>query len=184
MKRNRIAIAGLSLIMAIGGLGVAPAHADGADGFSVAGQATRSDRWPVLSIGYRGNTVAAIQQLLNGHGYPTKVDGIYGPATRASVLRYELDHGLYVNGVFGWENWKSMTRKDVLVRGEQGASVKALQLELNRVGHGVVVDGRFGRATYDAVRDIQASAGITVDGEAGSDTWLALTTLADGPGGH
>ncbi len=57
----------------------------------------------------------------------------------------------------------------ILKRGLKGAPVKRLQAKL-----GVAADGDFGPGTEKALRDFQASAGLAVDGIAGTDTFTAL----------
>ncbi len=57
----------------------------------------------------------------------------------------------------------------ILKKGLKGAPVKRLQQKLK-----VEADGDFGPGTEKAVRDFQQSAGLTVDGIAGPDTFTAL----------
>ena len=66
---------------------------------------------------------------------------------------------------------------DTLRRGDSGASVEQLQSALNERGADLPVTGFFGSITQGAVEDLQASAGIAVDGVVGADTHAAL---ADG----
>jgi hypothetical protein len=59
--------------------------------------------------------------------------------------------------------------------GNQGAPVRSLQILLNGHGNaGLAVDGIFGPATQTAVRDLQTSAHLAVDGIAGVHTWGTL----------
>ncbi len=65
----------------------------------------------------------------------------------------------------------------ILKVGSKGEDVKALQRVLNAQAFLVVKldeDGDFGSATKSAVISFQKKAGITVDGEVGSQTWKAL----------
>lgn len=62
-----------------------------------------------------------------------------------------------------------MTINPTIRQGDSGADVKALQLKL-----GVVVDGRFGPLTREALEDFQRRHGLTPDGIAGPQTWAAL----------
>jgi GH25 family lysozyme M1 (1,4-beta-N-acetylmuramidase) len=61
-----------------------------------------------------------------------------------------------------------------LTEGATGSAVRTLQSRLNAWGAHLVVDGRFGVATWSAVRAFQAARKITVDGIAGPQTWAAL----------
>ncbi len=60
--------------------------------------------------------------------------------------------------------------------GDTGSGVSDLQTKLNSVGYSLTVDGNFGPATEAAVRDFQAKQGIAVDGIAGPQTLVALST--------
>ena len=52
-----------------------------------------------LRPGMRGADVRALQRDLSTTGYPTAVDGQFGPATRTSVTYFQQDNGLRPNGV-------------------------------------------------------------------------------------
>lgn len=69
-----------------------------------------------------------------------------------------------------------------LQRGQEGRWVTVLQQELVRHGHDLEVDGIFGPATEAAVRDFQATRGLSVDGIVGPDAWAALTGTVTVPG--
>lgn len=61
--------------------------------------------------------------------------------------------------------------------GHQGRAVSRLQQALAEAGvFDARVDGSFGRDTEDAVRELQRSAALTVDGVVGRETWAALET--------
>lgn len=61
-------------------------------------------------------------------------------------------------------------RSPVVLRvGDRGAAVKKLQRSL-----GIEVDGAFGPQTEDAVEAFQSSSGLAVDGVVGQRTWSAL----------
>ncbi len=63
--------------------------------------------------------------------------------------------------------------------GARGADVYILQELLKSAGFNPgTIDGIFGSGTRTAVRNFQASAGLTVDGIVGSGTWAGL---GDGP---
>ena len=56
----------------------------------------------VLRLGLRGNDVTILQGYLTIAGYPTSVDGDFGPATAASVAAYKQAHSITpANGVAG-----------------------------------------------------------------------------------
>ncbi len=58
--------------------------------------------------------------------------------------------------------------------GDRGPDVKELQKKLNQIGYTLAVDGIFGKATDEAVRQFQTSVGISVDGQAGKNTMAKL----------
>ena len=61
---------------------------------------------PVLAYGAKGEAVRALQALLNVRlSSVLAVDGSFGPATRAAVYEFQLDHGLDVDGSVGAETW-------------------------------------------------------------------------------
>jgi peptidoglycan hydrolase-like protein with peptidoglycan-binding domain len=53
----------------------------------------------VLHLGMRGADVKQMQHALSAAGYPTTADGQFGPATQASVKRYQRATGLRANGI-------------------------------------------------------------------------------------
>ncbi|WP_192583649.1 peptidoglycan-binding domain-containing protein [Streptomyces albicerus] len=59
--------------------------------------------------------------------------------------------------------------------GNTGAGVRALQKNLNSCyGKRLELDGSFGLATEDALRDVQGRIGAVVDGEYGRETMLKM----------
>lgn len=70
-----------------------------------------------------------------------------------------------------------------LAVGSQGVYVFVLQDSLNALGYtGSGLDGVFGFGTQRAVRNFQASQGLSADGFVGCETWARLETLATGIG--
>lgn len=66
-------------------------------------------------------------------------------------------------------------KRSMLRRGDQGNSIRELQLALNlKFNAGLTVDGAFGAATDAAVRQAQRAKGLTVDGLVGPATWAVL----------
>lgn len=64
--------------------------------------------------------------------------------------------------------------RPVLRNATRGDAVVVLQDLLNLDGAQLLVDGIFGRATYDAVVDFQLANGLKADGIVGPATWDAL----------
>ncbi|MCB9696354.1 MAG: peptidoglycan-binding protein [Alphaproteobacteria bacterium] len=70
--------------------------------------------------------------------------------------------------------WAEITAGAVVERGAEGPAVTALQDRLRSAGIDIEVDGQFGPKTEKAVRDLQASLGLTPDGDVGPLTSAAL----------
>lgn len=57
---------------------------------------------PSLKRGSRGAAVKELQQKLTARGYSTKgIDGIFGPATEAAVIKFQKDHKMIADGIAG-----------------------------------------------------------------------------------
>ena len=134
-----------------------------------------------------GGGVAALQRAL---GVPA--DGAFGPQTLAALRSYQASHGLAVDGIAGPATRASLgigsgpvLRTASLRGGRSGAArarrarhgggVRALQRAL-----GVSADGVFGQQTELALRRYQRSRGLAADGVAGPATRASLG-LRPGP---
>lgn len=80
--------------------------------------------------------------------------------------RVDMDYGYFAQA--------KNTDSNLLRKGDTGAAVKLLQHRLNLVGSQLTVDGIWGVATDQAVRNYQYKAGLTVDGVVGPKTQAAL----------
>lgn len=56
---------------------------------------------PVLRLGSKGEAVADLQRHLARLGYSLQADGLFGPATREAVRRFQKDKGLAADGIVG-----------------------------------------------------------------------------------
>jgi N-acetyl-anhydromuramyl-L-alanine amidase AmpD len=65
----------------------------------------------------------------------------------------------------------------VVQYGNTGERVRTVQYLLQQWGYSLTVDGGFGTATVDAVKNFQASHGLGTDGIVGNASWPALTIL-------
>jgi peptidoglycan hydrolase-like protein with peptidoglycan-binding domain len=52
-----------------------------------------------LRMGMRGHDVRVLQSYLTVAGYPTSIDGDFGPGTKTNVVNFESAHQLAANGV-------------------------------------------------------------------------------------
>ena len=64
---------------------------------------------PILRFGASGTSVAELQADLADLGYFSgRIDGKYGPLTRASVLAFQADQGLDTDAVVGQQTWAAL----------------------------------------------------------------------------
>ncbi|MBU9713716.1 peptidoglycan-binding protein [Evansella tamaricis] len=161
-----------------------------------------------LREGMRHGDVVELQEALRQRGYFTfhTSTGFFGTITTDSVRRFQRDAGITVDGIFGPQSFRALTGSNsststssnssvqqtsatsqfsrTLREGMRGDDVVALQEALRQRGHFThhTSTGFFGTITRDAVRSFQRSAGITVDGIAGPQTFRALnnTTASSG----
>ena len=128
--------------------------------------------WPVVAEGATGPDVTAVQWLLVKTGADIEADGIFGPLTESAVRTFQRDNGIDQTGEVAARTWASLVVQTE--RGDLGDQVTALQVELNKHGHRLEVDGNFGVLTDAAVQDFQRQNGLVVDGIAGQNTWRTL----------
>jgi hypothetical protein len=65
-------------------------------------------RLPVLAQGAAGPHVRTLQALCGARGYPTPVDGTFGPGTKAQVIAVQRHYGLAPDGTCGERTWPAM----------------------------------------------------------------------------
>ncbi|MBV9417004.1 MAG: peptidoglycan-binding protein [Solirubrobacterales bacterium] len=65
---------------------------------------------PVLQLHSAGDLVVWAQEHLVSAGYPTAVDGSFGPNTMAAVESFQTAQGLTVDGVVGPATWGALLR--------------------------------------------------------------------------
>jgi cell wall-associated NlpC family hydrolase len=150
------AVALVSLLAALGGAGAASAEAK------------------PLKKGSKGPRVAQVQRWLGLQ----PADGVFGPATKRAVKRFQRGGGLTADGIVGPVTWaalrRSASRRSASRRTSSRAPTKRGRVRLLQRRLGIPVDGFFGPATQAAVRRFQRRRGLTVDGVVGPATWAAL----------
>ena len=69
--------------------------------------------WPprMLALGMYGPDVVALQGLLIAHGYPAGVSGTFDNATRIKTMGFQVEHGLYGDGIAGPLTWAALTKR-------------------------------------------------------------------------
>lgn len=64
----------------------------------------------ILKEGDRGAAIAQLQvKLLSLSLYSSRVDGYFGPETKASLQDFQEKYGLTERGTFGLETWHALT---------------------------------------------------------------------------
>lgn len=142
-----------------------------------------------LRFGSKSKEVKDLQQMLvDDTVYSSKVDGIYGPVTQASVQKFQADHELEPTGVADITTLKTIyhayikknpahpttsqnSASKLLSIGSHGSQVKHVQkiLQKDNLYHGHI-DGVFGASTEAAVRAFQSYEHLHVDGIVGPST--------------
>lgn len=130
----------------------------------------------------RNETIALGQQhTINMTGHNIGVDGMYGPQTRANIVRcfqvamnHDYHSGLKVDGACG-KNTINALGKHYVKLGECQEMVRAVQVALYCYGFNPgKTDAIFGDNTKLAVLQFQRAKGLTADGIAGKNTIKAL----------
>ncbi|MBV6624265.1 MAG: peptidoglycan-binding protein [Rivularia sp. (in: Bacteria)] len=159
---------------------------------------------PLLKRGSRSQAVRDVQLLLNQNKfYYGRIDGIYGPRMRSSVISFQRSRNLPATGVINSKTWEALIDLDkrnsptrfaylgkyspstapMLRLGSRGRAVRDVQTYLKQQGFYVgQVDGIYGRATASAVKSFQQNrAKLRADGIVGSTTWRAMINDKKGP---
>jgi peptidoglycan hydrolase-like protein with peptidoglycan-binding domain len=63
---------------------------------------------PTLKSGSTRSALKTAQADLNNFHYGLKVDGVFGPATRAAVVAFQKSHGLVADGIIGPATWAKL----------------------------------------------------------------------------
>ncbi|MGF1727155.1 peptidoglycan recognition protein family protein [Photobacterium nomapromontoriensis] len=121
----------------------------------------------ILELFSTGNKVIEIQKVLFESGYFTKIDGIYGQATKASVEAFQRDNKLKIDGIVGPKTIEIM---GTLRLGSIGTAVKLLQSQLKIKGYKEVINGKFEHKTDKNVKAFQTSNNLKPDGIVGKKT--------------
>lgn len=140
---------------------------------------------PILKIGAQGAFVTELQQLLNLFDAKLVVDSSFGPATEKAVKAFQTKFAVPADGVVGHKTWNAIYERvffsapnamPILRRGSVGEAVQLLQRNLNLLPNQpkLIVDGDFGMATEKAVKSLQKSEKLLVDGIVGSKTWMVV----------
>jgi peptidoglycan hydrolase-like protein with peptidoglycan-binding domain len=107
---------------------------------------------------------------------PASRDTDYGTDDKELVLQFQRDNNLAVDGEVGPQTWSKLLA--IVNPGDTGPMVKVLQTAL--IVRSLIrdtaanLDGAYGSATQQRVRDFQQVSGIDPIATVGPDTWTAL----------
>jgi peptidoglycan hydrolase-like protein with peptidoglycan-binding domain len=144
-----------------------------------------------LQAGSTGGDVKTLQELLIGLGIEVRggADGIFGPATAQSVKNFQTSQGIAATGKVDDATAAALANPKPIGNppagsdtdgyaeyGERGDRVLALQAALVKAGIALVggVDGDFGAATTQAIREFQEREGLPVTGKVDAATAAKL----------
>ncbi|MDX2211905.1 MAG: peptidoglycan-binding protein [Oculatellaceae cyanobacterium bins.114] len=155
-----------------------------------------------LRRGDQGTAVTDLQTRLRTAGYFNgPVTGYFGSLTEASVIRFQGQKGLVVDGEVGTQTLAALRQlatpaarttssqggpatsvsNGVLERGDRGTAVADLQNRLRNAGYFEgPMTGFYGSLTEEAVTQFQQTKGLAVDGKAGPRTLGALLQSPNG----
>jgi peptidoglycan hydrolase-like protein with peptidoglycan-binding domain len=151
--------------------------------------------------------VKILQLGLKNLGYSINTDGLFSRETEKVVIVFQQSKSLPDDGIVRETTWNSIAR-NVKVRKPEvnipidtssesqypvlqyrdgystttphlGGAVKKLQSLLKQLGYSVFEDGLFNKATEDAVKSFQRSAGLPNNGIVRENTWQALEQQID-----
>jgi peptidoglycan hydrolase-like protein with peptidoglycan-binding domain len=147
-----------------------------------------------LKEGSTGPAVTKLQQRLKTLGlYSGAIDGIFGSATKASVIKFQQANAVTVDGIVGQETESAIQReiwisqRPTLKEGSRGEEVQRMQEllskaeEIERQQGGSLkldvgrIDGVFGSKTKASVIKFQNDRKIKADGIVGQVTWKQLS---------
>ena len=141
----------------------------------------------IIRTGSTGSAVYDVQRRLRMLGYELQVDSVFGDKTRAAVEAFRQSEGLPTGDEVDEATWNALVDATFALGDRMlylrmpyfhGQDVRSLQGILDVLGFVTGdPDGIFGPHTERALREFQASAGITDDGIAGASTYDAIERL-------
>lgn len=147
-----------------------------------------------MQIEDKGSQVSDLQSSLKAAAYyDGPVTGYYGTLTEVAVKQFQAAKGLIADGIAGEATLAALQKylkgtstgsvvysvsKRGLQVGDRGSEVKEIQQRLKAAGFNPgSIDEEFGLDTKEAVRQFQATRGLSIDGIVGRETWFALRCL-------
>lgn len=134
---------------------------------------------PTIRMGARGSAVELWQEHLVGLGYDLGswgADGIFGPATRAATIRYQISLGLDNDGIVGPRTWGSMDTERISQPTPTMPDLPEPEHQLMEQLYGVI--------EHEPVGDKNGSIEITNDWARESIVRITIPELRGIPGYH
>ncbi|MBD5136181.1 MAG: CHAP domain-containing protein [Lachnospiraceae bacterium] len=137
---------------------------------------TPAASFPMLKNGSKGYRVKALQYMLNYHVKAgLSVDGIFGPATKKAVIKFQKSKSLSQDGIVGEKTWTKLTSVNQSKSSNKPNLTRAIQVLLNnKISAKLTVNGKFNESTKNAVIKFQKSKKIKADGVVNAKTWKYL----------
>ncbi|MGI5164053.1 peptidoglycan-binding domain-containing protein [Spirillospora sp. CA-253888] len=178
MHVKRLAIAGLTAGMVVGGTALAPA---------ASADPTPSDQhygsWPVLKRGHKNEEVRALQWFLNCTGHRLDTPSVFGPKTHVAVRTFQARHVAPADGIVGARTWLTLLSRDLPAgHTQRNDCVKALQVLLNkwRYNDDLPITGYHGDRTRKKLLRFQREHGLPAHGDADTPTYHKLLATPAG----
>ena len=149
----------------------AQGYMTGSQGQAPAASASGSTSGTVLQLLSHGPEVRKLQTWLSSFGLTTAVDGYFGQATHANVVKLQTIFGLQADGIVGS---KTKALLQPLKQGVRGPIVRWVQKQLVAAGQKIKIDGHFGAKTKEAIKSFQKQNRLLVDGIVGPKTYGKL----------
>lgn len=150
-------------------------------GFRRADPAATTGR-PVLQEGDRGAFVVDLQSQLRDLGYfAGRLDGIFGPLTRAAVLAFQADNDLEADGIVGARTWTALPKadprppRDADEAGLRDAGSRTIR-SADQAQAGTVVTVGLGAGTA-ALENIEEAVGMLEDAQSLAERVAAILAV-------
>jgi peptidoglycan hydrolase-like protein with peptidoglycan-binding domain len=151
----------------------------GSGGSATSPAAAGESSGPVTCVIERSDRVEALQRELKKAGvYSGALDGVYGPATQASLKKLQQQVGVPPTGLFDQTTWKAAVAKNQL---KTSQTVMSLQLALKTLGYiDGDINGKYDVDTELGVRAFQRASGMSADGVWSPTLDAAIEQALDG----
>jgi peptidoglycan hydrolase-like protein with peptidoglycan-binding domain len=135
-----------------------------------------------------------LQIVLKNYGYyDSKIDGLFGSASKSALKNFQTQNGLISDGLIGKNTCNSLLdKKNVVTKKtnnleienkviqKSSEALKTSQQKLKELNlYSGPIDGISGTKTKNAIKEFQKKAGLSVDGVLGPNTLAALAKGID-----